>query len=71
MHPFTPQGEIRPFDTVALDTVDYPSPVPLLRLRGRDREVIPPERCRLGPDCQVCQWRRQGLLEVRPDTRAA
>ena len=66
MHPSTPQGEDRP-----ADRFDYASPVPLLRLRRRDREVIPPERCLLGPDCQVCRWRREGLLDLRPETRAA
>ncbi|PAP76366.1 hypothetical protein BSZ37_07870 [Rubrivirga marina] len=48
-----------------------PSVVPLLRLRGHDREPVPPEACLLGPRCLVCRWRREGLLdraEVGPPT---
>lgn len=67
MTPSTPQGEIRPVRTVRDD--EYPV-VPLLRLRRRHRDVIPPERCLLGPDCLVCQWRRDGLLDG-PIKRAA
>ena len=62
----SPRDELRPTDTVA-----YAAPVPLLRLRKQDREVIPPERCLLGPDCHVCRWRREGLLDLQPETRAA
>ncbi len=75
MHSTPPQGEVRPFDTVdptnSVGPIDYVSPVPLHRLHQRDREVIPPERCLLGPDCLVCQWRREGFLDLRPETRAA
>lgn len=68
----TPQGEICPANTVGdPTTVDYASPLLLTRLRQYDREPIPPELCRLGPDCLVCRWRREGLLDLRPDSRAA
>ena len=66
MHSTPPRGEVRP-----TDTVDYASSVPLLRLRRQGREPIPPERCLLGPDCLVCRWRRAGLLDLQPETRAA
>ena len=66
MHQSPSRDELRP-----ADTVDYASPVSLLRLRRRDREVIPPEACLLGPDCEVCRWRREGLLDPQPETRAA
>ena len=66
MHSTPPRGRGR-----FTDTVDYVSPVSLLRLRQRDREVIPPERCLLGPDCLVCRWRREGLLDPQPETLAA
>ena len=41
---------------------DPGSPVPLRRLRSGRGRPVPPEACRLGPDCQVCRWRRDGLL---------
>ena len=61
-----PRGEVRP-----IDAVDFRSPVPLLRLRQHDQEPIPPECCLLGPECLVCRWRREGLLDLTPERRAA
>ena len=66
-HP-QPQGELRPTDTAPS------SPIPLLRLRGHDRDPIPPEACLVGPDCLVCRWRQAGLLPPaghRPPTGAS
>ena len=60
----SPRDEVRPIDPVE-------PTIPLLRLRQRDREPIPPERCLLGPDCLVCQWRRAGLLDLTPERKAA
>ncbi|OZC02396.1 hypothetical protein [Rubricoccus marinus] len=54
MHTPHPQAEPRLRETV---------PTAILRLRRSSREVIPPEACRLGPDCVVCRWRREGLLD--------
>ena len=55
-----PQGEVRP--TVTYADLE-PAPIPLLRLRDRDRSVIPPEACLVGPRCLVCRWRGEGLLD--------
>ena len=55
------QGEVRPSVT-SDDALAEPFVVPLLRLRGHDRQVILPEDCRV-PDCLVCAWRRAGLLD--------
>jgi len=63
MHTTPPRDEECPTDTV------YPA-IPFLRLRRREREPISPEHCLLGPDCLVCRWRREGLLNL-PDRRAA
>ncbi|PAP77250.1 hypothetical protein [Rubrivirga marina] len=64
-----PRDEVRPADPVA-DPFSGPA-VPLLRLRRPGREAIPPEACLLGPRCLVCRWRREGLLDVEPERRAA
>lgn len=69
------QGEVRPSITSGRQTVtsgDVPHhtdrlerptlfAVPLLRLRGRGRDVIEPDDCRV-KRCPVCEWRRAGLL---------
>ena len=44
--------------------------VPLLGLRGRDRPRITPETCRM-PQCPICGWMREGLLDVPDPQRAA
>ncbi len=66
MQSILPLGEVRP-STTAGDTTDN-SPerptlfaVPLLRLRGHERDVIEPDDC-LVRHCPVCAWRRAGLL---------
>ena len=59
MNPLPPRAELRPADT----PVDDRFTVPLLRLRRRDREPIPPEACLVGERCLVCRWRREGLLD--------
>ena len=69
-HPPRPPSEVRPTGPVG-GPPDVTPPVPLLRLRRHGREPIPPERCLLGPDCLVCRWRREGLLDRPPDDRAA
>jgi hypothetical protein len=60
-----PQGEVRP-SVAPSETLAEPHPepfvVPLLRLRGHDRQVIEPEDC-LVEGCLVCAWRRAGLLD--------
>ena len=55
MTPPTPQAEVRPASMPADDRHAAPSVVPLLRLRGHDREPVPPEACLLGPRCLVCR----------------
>lgn len=80
------QGELRLFDAadreadpvdsdpIGPDLGDFPfsgPTVPLLRLRRREREPVPPERCLLGPRCLVCQWRRAGLLDPPADPAEA
>lgn len=59
-------GENRPSVTPG-DPFAEPFNVPLLRLRGHDRQVIDPDQCRL-TDCPVCAWRKAGLLDA-PVTR--
>ena len=67
------QGEVRPsgtsssFDELGFDEFGFDElgALPLLRLRTRDRTVIPPEEC-LVVDCLICQWRLDGLLDA-PD----
>ena len=75
MTPSHTQGEIRPIDTVDANPVDPvavdlvpPDGLPLVQLRRPRRTPIPPEQCRLGPECLVCRWRRAGLLD-RPRRR--
>ena len=59
------QGELRLSETV---------PPAILRLRRSERELTPPEVCRLGPECLVCRWRREGLIPaagIRPSASSA
>ena len=64
MNNLHPQGEVRPSATSGFDeSVDESGGLPLLRLRARDRTVIPPEEC-LVVDCLICQWRLDGLLDA-------
>ena len=60
-----PQGEIRPSVTTSdpyADPYVVPITLPLLRLRGHDRQIILPKDC-LVADCLVCAWRKAGLLD--------
>ena len=61
-HP-QPLGEGRPDPTPADDPfVPEPhTPVPLLRLRSRERGAIRPEDCKV-PHCPICGWRLAGLI---------
>ena len=58
MNTITTLGEIRP------STTGYHAEltIPLLTLRGHDRQVIQPDQCRI-TDCLVCTWRKAGLLD--------
>lgn len=63
MNSITTLGEIRPTHTTG-DPHAEAYIVPLLALRRREWRVIPPDQCRLGPSCLVCQWRQDGLLDL-------